>query len=328
MDRSDLACHIPTILFCLIGCSSSLGGSQSISSEVDGGSTTEGCLEEDKTLWYLDSDGDGFGEPTTATKACEQPAGRVSNGGDCDDQDVGVNPSAIEVCGDKRDNNCTGSDECQVALVGHWDFQEVIGNNVVDASGNGRHITLRNGSTVTSESFIHFDGIDDYAEVLHDASFALADGTISMWVLTNLALTRQGLWSKDSNGLDAGGHLQIELLDDDTIRVRLQSQSESKFVASAPITQDTWHHIAFSFGQKGMRLYVDGSLAAFDPFAGGIQNNIEPIALGSNTSFSDDGVATPTSDPMSGDMADVRMYSRALDEEEVKDLHGQGLFSN
>ncbi|RMH74418.1 MAG: hypothetical protein D6683_12755, partial [Actinomyces sp.] len=59
--------------------------------------------------WYLDDDGDGFGDETTTIVTCTPPDGYVLVGGDCDDGDPAVNPDAEEVCNDGIDNDCTAS---------------------------------------------------------------------------------------------------------------------------------------------------------------------------------------------------------------------------
>ncbi|MFH1469203.1 MAG: MopE-related protein [Pseudomonadota bacterium] len=61
----------------------------------------------DAATWYADADADGFGDPATATLACEQPPDTVAEGGDCDDADAAVNPAAAEVC-DRIDDDCDG----------------------------------------------------------------------------------------------------------------------------------------------------------------------------------------------------------------------------
>ena len=61
----------------------------------------------DMTTWFLDADGDGFGQASTIKEACDQPEGYAAVGTDCDDAAASVNPSADEVC-DGTDNNCDG----------------------------------------------------------------------------------------------------------------------------------------------------------------------------------------------------------------------------
>ncbi len=55
----------------------------------------------------LDVDGDGDGCETCVASACEQPAGRVADNTDCDDDDAAVNPGEEELC-DGIDNDCDG----------------------------------------------------------------------------------------------------------------------------------------------------------------------------------------------------------------------------
>lgn len=61
-----------------------------------------------ETLWYIDADGDGYGDPNTVLSACTQPVGYISVAGDCNDGDTGINPSALDIC-DVVDNDCDGS---------------------------------------------------------------------------------------------------------------------------------------------------------------------------------------------------------------------------
>ncbi|MBK8193647.1 MAG: T9SS type A sorting domain-containing protein [Lewinellaceae bacterium] len=59
--------------------------------------------------YYLDSDGDGFGDGSIELDTClsEAPAGYVANNLDCDDGDAAFNPGAVELC-DGLDNDCNG----------------------------------------------------------------------------------------------------------------------------------------------------------------------------------------------------------------------------
>ena len=57
--------------------------------------------------YYLDDDGDGFGDAASFVLAQSPPMGYVTNSADCDDTDPGVNPNAVEVL-DNKDNDCDG----------------------------------------------------------------------------------------------------------------------------------------------------------------------------------------------------------------------------
>jgi hypothetical protein len=58
-------------------------------------------------LHYLDSDGDGYGDPNTSVSEESWPAGYVLDNTDCDDTDASVYPGALEFC-DGIDNQCPG----------------------------------------------------------------------------------------------------------------------------------------------------------------------------------------------------------------------------
>ena len=64
--------------------------------------------EELKSLYYVDTDGDGFGDPLIQAEACYPINGYVTDNTDCDDSEMTVNPNQFEIC-DLLDNNCDGS---------------------------------------------------------------------------------------------------------------------------------------------------------------------------------------------------------------------------
>lgn len=83
--------------------------------------------EEDGVWYYLDLDGDGFGDWETYAFG-EMPPNGVTMGLDCDDGNSAVNPLALEIC-DGLDNDCDGLfGENEVLLSsGHWACETGLG---------------------------------------------------------------------------------------------------------------------------------------------------------------------------------------------------------
>ena len=60
-------------------------------------------------IFYADVDEDGYGDPDNFIEICENiaPTGFVAIEGDCDDMDIEINDSLLEIC-DGKDNDCNG----------------------------------------------------------------------------------------------------------------------------------------------------------------------------------------------------------------------------
>lgn len=59
-------------------------------------------------LWYLDSDKDGYGDPSHSVECESIPAGYVGDNTDCNDNDSSIHTNATEVKGDGIDQDCNG----------------------------------------------------------------------------------------------------------------------------------------------------------------------------------------------------------------------------
>jgi hypothetical protein len=85
------------------------------------------------STWYLDRDGDGFGDPEHTTGALEAPAGYVDEGTDCDDRRAEVHPGATEFC-NGYDDDCDGFlDEASAMDATTW-YKDADGDGYGDLS--------------------------------------------------------------------------------------------------------------------------------------------------------------------------------------------------
>ena len=74
------------------------------------------CDDEDPnsplaTVWYADTDNDGFGDNSNTTQVCEQPPSSSSVGDDCDDTEATTYPGAADTWYDGVDSDCAGDDD-------------------------------------------------------------------------------------------------------------------------------------------------------------------------------------------------------------------------
>ncbi|MBN1336690.1 MAG: hypothetical protein JXB39_12100 [Deltaproteobacteria bacterium] len=97
----------------------------------------DGVVDEDDAVdaptWYTDADGDTFGDPEVFQTACVQPKGMVDNGDDCDDTNPDIHPGAWETPYDGIDQDCDGSDWCDVDGDG-YDAEICGGDDCNDAN--------------------------------------------------------------------------------------------------------------------------------------------------------------------------------------------------
>jgi len=86
-----------------------------IDDDCDG--AVDGPESIDAGSWYVDADGDGFGQPGTAVQSCDPQTDRVLDDTDCDDARADVSPGAVEVCDPADvDEDCDGTAEEAGAL--------------------------------------------------------------------------------------------------------------------------------------------------------------------------------------------------------------------
>jgi len=138
--------------------------------DCDGDTDDDDSVKTDLDRWYVDDDGDGYGDDDLVTLSCLQPAGTVADGGDCadtqDDLPFGilpedVHPDAEELC-DGVDTDCdpaTPEDSFATDRQFVWPDQDNdgFGDASVSASyicypGPGENLATQGGDCLDSGS--------------------------------------------------------------------------------------------------------------------------------------------------------------------------------
>jgi hypothetical protein len=82
-------------------------GAEELCNSIDDncdGLTDDGTL----TVYFIDNDGDTYGNPSVSILACTQPIGYTPDDNDCNDTDANINPGAEDIGGNGIDENCDG----------------------------------------------------------------------------------------------------------------------------------------------------------------------------------------------------------------------------
>jgi hypothetical protein len=153
-------------------------------------------------------------------------------------------------------------------------------------------------------------------------------GTFSVWFKTDTTSGQRGLFSKDSNGYDTGGHFSV-WLNGSRIEVRMQSTSASNFVrsASGSIATGQWYHVMFAWGEEGMALYLNGVLVDTNAYTGGMGTssggvgNYEPIVLGANAWKTGNFNSSGLEGYFDGVLDDFRLYNERLSESQAAEIY-------
>ncbi len=170
----------------------------------------------------------------------------------------------------------------------------------------------------------HFSGMDgDYLDLAHDRDLMLEAGTIAMHFQADHVMGRQALFGKDASGYADGGHIQA-YLEGDKLIVRLQSDMKSYYMKfdGSPIMAGQDYHLSITFGEEGLKGYLNGQLAAAEPeVTQGMATNYENLVIGASgyrRGDADDDAA----DEFSGTITDFAVYDQDLSPLEIADLAG------
>jgi len=158
-----------------------------------------------------------------------------------------------------------------------------------------------------------FDGVDDYVRVPHSPSLDITNAiTIAAWVYpTSLLSLAPRIVSKET-GAGTNSYNLLILSSDRTFRFYTGGASR---VGGGTVTLHAWQHVAVTWDSVSQlpRLYVNGSLVATGAaYSGPIPSTTYDVLIGNN----------PTNErQFHGIIDDVRIYNRALSDDEIKAIY-------
>jgi hypothetical protein len=215
-------------------------------------------------------------------------------------------------------------------LIAHWTLDETSGSNIDDAAGtndgtwddNDNDDVAEETETGVIGGALTFDGSDDYIDMGDVLDMGTADATMAAWINTaDCGGPETGIVSKRS---DAGGADGYDIrCNGGSIKLTLGAASGStyQFNGTVNIENGEWRHVAGTWDRDGdMTIYVDGvvdsSLDISVENGYDVQTNVE-LVIGALTGGGEKFFA--------GLIDDVRIYDRALSDDDIEALYLDGL---
>ncbi len=208
-------------------------------------------------------------------------------------------------------------------LVALWTFDEGMGTTALDWSGHGNHGTLFGPGWTTpgllGDASLNFKGSAYMA--IQNLSYNSADNTevtVCTWIRTEIwnqqyiaSFDRDQYWRLGIN-LNGVGPGQVGW------HVMTSTGGQTDLSSVTRVDDGLWHHVCGVFDNGRMIIYIDGlferSISGGSTFGTG---NTRFGLLGAHCNAATFDGSQGTGSPLAGDMDDLRIYDRALTQEEI-----------
>jgi len=214
------------------------------------------------------------------------------------------------------------SSACYPDPIAAWHLDEGMWGSVTDSSGNGLHGEAYNEVTTDNEipaiageigtcRYGVFDGSDDYLSIPHNN---LLNGTNSF---TYMAWINSASWSGIRQIMDksihggSSGRAQMGIFSQSgVLKGRAETTNGRVTIEAALPSLNTWTHVALVFEGTSLKLYINGSLSAFENFSGTtLIGNSDPLQIGRRT--------LSNQYYFKGSIDEVRVYAEGLTSTQV-----------
>ena len=206
-------------------------------------------------------------------------------------------------------------------LAGWWKFDDASGATAVDSSKRGRNGTLQGGLSFDKDSApgrtgkaLKFDGKEGFVQITgYKGVSGTAPRTLAAWIKTKTSKGEIVSWGVGDFG---------KMLIFGFIRGRTGVTPKGGYLyMNDPANDDAWHHVAVVVEEAktpnlhdNVKLYRDGELAKIHDIG---LLDLWPIDTGGEQDLR-------IGQKFNGLIDEVRLYDRALSEDEIKALARQG----
>jgi len=220
---------------------------------------------------------------------------------------------------------------CTAGLVAHWDLEEGSGTTTTAAVGSPQADGTLVGATWitaelppllgTSAALFFRSASADRVETTHPGVLGQGARSVTAWIRAEPVQANNAVvigWGTNVNDQRYSFRLNKSAADGIAYAIRLEIQG-SRVVATTPVNDGQWHHIAVSHGD-GARIgevsfYVDSNPDAISGTSGGGLINTASTSVVLGTS----GHA-PTTYGFDGALDDVRIYDHILTQAQIQQI--------
>ena len=200
--------------------------------------------------------------------------------------------------------------------VGWWKLDEGNGNTVaIDSSSNGNNGSLTNmtGNEWAEGKIggaLEFDGDNDYVDIGDNSVFDITGNiTLAAWIKVDSFTKNYAIivCKGDANGWSIGRNSSTSYL-----IFTCSTDRTNTVTGNTAVDDGQWHHVAGVYNGSTMYLYLDGEVDNSKSLSGAITTNAYNVYIGKSDEHPNSW--------WNGLIDDVRIYDRALSEEEIQEL--------
>ncbi|MDD5031574.1 MAG: LamG domain-containing protein [Patescibacteria group bacterium] len=204
---------------------------------------------------------------------------------------------------------------CESAVDDSLKLYLPMSGNASDASGNGNNGIVSGAALTTdkdgnADSAYYFDGVDDSINVGTSLFGISGDNgfTMSAWINPEDVLGTRAIIAR-------GQYIYpfVFQIKNGILRAGIRAGTTSYLYSNQRLVNNNWYFVAYTYKNGERRIYINGILEKSDAPAGTILTSTSyPTILGRTQN---------ASDYFKGKIDEVRIYNRALTQEEVAEMY-------